>query len=251
MSVLTIKSFIQSFLRLVGIQLYRLPTQKELETEKELIAEAERRKTLWLRSIGVKTILDIGANTGQFASSIHQIFPDATIYSFEPLQDCYEQLVANFSNVPRFKAFNLALGDIPGEVEMYRNEYSVSSSLLAMKELHKESFPFTRDEQVQKVNVARLDDLANDLELHRPMLIKLDVQGFEDKVISEGINTISKADIIIIELSVEHLYENQPLFDSIYRKLFDLGFQYKGNYDQLHNPNNGAVLQMDGIFVKR
>lgn len=201
--------------------------------------------------MAVKTILDVGANTGQFAMSIHQIFPDAMLYSFEPLVDCYEELVVNLDGIPKFKAFNLALGNITGKIEMYRNQYSASSSLLAMKELHKESFPFTREEQVQKISIARLDDLADDLEIQMPILIKLDVQGFEDQVISGGINTISKADIIIIELSVEQLYEGQPLFDSIYRTLFDLGFQYKGNYDQLYSPNDGCVLQMDGIFVKQ
>lgn len=104
--------------------------------------------------------------------------------------------------------------------------------------------------QVQKVNIARLDDLADDLEIYSPMLIKLDVQGFEDKVISGGISTISKADIIIIELSMDQLYDDQPLFDDIYRTLVNLGFQYKGNYDQLQNPNDGRVLQVDGIFLR-
>lgn len=243
-----IKSLVQRFLRVFGLQFYRLPTQEQ----KQLTAADEAEtKTLWLRNIGVKTILDIGTNTGQFAISIHQIFPNARIYSFEPLVDCYEELVTNFKDIPMFQAFNLALGDIVGELEMYRNEYSLSSSLLAMKELHKESFPYTRKEQIQKINVVRLDDIANNLEIHSPMLIKLDVQGFEDKVISGGISTISKADIIIIELSVEELYEAQPLFDDIYKILLDLGFQYKGNYHQLHNPNDGRVLQMDGIFIKR
>lgn len=250
--IATTKSLTKSFISLFGVQVHRIPTQEQIEIERHSILELERKKALyWLKTIEIKTILDIGANTGQFAAFIHEICPDAMIYSFEPLGDCYEQLIANFKDVPRFKAFNLALGDMAGEVEMYRNEHSPSSSLLSMEELHKKSFPYTREEQIQKINVARLDEFATNLEIQFPMLIKLDVQGFEDKVIREGINTIKKAEIIIIELSVEHLYEAQPLFDDIYRTLFNLGFQYKGNYDQLHNPIDGRVLQMDGIFVKR
>lgn len=177
-----IKLLVQGFLRLFHVQLYRIPNQAKIKKQKELAAQKE----LWLKNIGVKTILDIGANTGQFATSIHQIFPEAMLYSFEPLLNCYEELVTNLKDVSRFQAFNLALGDLSGEVEMYHNKYSPSSSLLNMKELHKDSFPWTQEVQIQKVNIVRLDDLADDLEIYSPMLIKLDVQGFEDKVISGG-----------------------------------------------------------------
>lgn len=137
MNILAIKSLIQSFLRFFGVQLYRLPSQAEIKKQEKMAAQ----KQLWLKSIGVKTVLDIGANTGQFATSIHQIFPDAMLYSFEPLLNCYEELVTNFKNVSRFQAFNLALGDMSGEVEIYHNNFSPSSSILNMKDLHKESFP--------------------------------------------------------------------------------------------------------------
>ena len=43
------------------------------------------------------TVLDVGANTGQFALEIHKILPQAMIYSFEPLKDCYEQLMHNMT----------------------------------------------------------------------------------------------------------------------------------------------------------
>jgi hypothetical protein len=46
----------------------------------------------WLLDAGIKTILDIGANTGQFARLAHEVFPGASIYSFEPLPDCFETL---------------------------------------------------------------------------------------------------------------------------------------------------------------
>ena len=113
------KLLTQGFLRLFHVQLHRIPNQAEIEKQKELAAQ----KKLWLKNIGVKTIIDIGANTGQFSTSIHQIFPEAMLYSFEPLLDCYEELVTNFKDVTRFQAFNLALGDRSGEIEMYHNNF--------------------------------------------------------------------------------------------------------------------------------
>lgn len=240
-----LRNLIQKLLSVFRLKLCRIPTAEQLKQ----ITEAEARKTFWLRNMGINTILDVGANTGQFAKSIHQVFPDATIYSFEPLKDCYEELIANFKDVDNFQAFNLALGDETGQVEINHNEFSPSSSFLPLATLHKDSFPFAQKERIQKVEIARLDDIATHLKLKEPILVKLDVQGFEDKVISGGLQVISQASILIVELSVELLYEGQPLFGDIYKTLVNLGFRYRGNYDQLLDPNDGKVLQIDGIFI--
>ena len=47
----------------------------------------------WLEKYDIKTIIDIGAHTGQFAKEIREKLPQARIYSFEPLKDCYQKLV--------------------------------------------------------------------------------------------------------------------------------------------------------------
>lgn len=256
-----LKSLIQGCLRPLGVQLYKPLTPQQLaeqeaaaaeqaaETARQ-IAEAERKRTLWLRNMAIKTILDIGANTGQFTEEMYQIFSEATIYAFEPLPDCYQKLLVKFSDRSTFKAFNIALGNEAGQVTMYRNQYSPSSSLRMMANLHKESFPYTKIEVEETINIVTLDEVSRNLQLHKPLLIKLDVQGYEDQVILGGINTIRDADILIIELSMEPLYQQQPLFDDIYRILINLGFQYRGNMTQLHHSLDGRVLQVDGIFIK-
>lgn len=232
-----VKTMIQNSLRLFGVQLQRIPT-------------GQKQQQQWLVDMQIKTVLDIGANTGQFAQSICEILPDAMIYSFEPLPDCYEELVRSFADKPQFKAFNVALGNETGSIKMNRNEFSLSSSLLPLAELHKQNFPFARKEVIQEVNIARLDDFADNLELREPILIKLDVQGFEGSVIDGGIGVIKQASMILIELSIEELYEGQLLFDDIYQKLKDLGFQYRGNYTQANSPIDGRILYVDGIFTK-
>lgn len=242
-----IKNLIQNSLRIFGLELRKILTPEQLQQ----LAEAEQKKRLqWLIDMQIKTVLDIGANTGQFVQAFYKIFPDAMIYSFEPLSDCYEALMASFGELPRFKGFNMALGNQTGKVKINRNEHSPSSSLLPMTKLHKQNYPFTQKEVVQEVSVARLDDVSADLELHKPILIKLDVQGFEDKVIDGGMSVFNQASVILIEMSIENLYEGQVLFDGIYQKLVALGFQYRGNYQQSHSIHDGRVLQVDGIFTK-
>jgi hypothetical protein len=65
----------------------------------------------WMRDLNIRTVFDVGANTGQFASEIHAILPEAAIYSFELLRECYDVLVEKMSHVPKFRAFDFALGE--------------------------------------------------------------------------------------------------------------------------------------------
>ncbi len=74
-------------------------------------ADEERRRNLWLSDMKIKAILDIGAHTGQFAEKLSKTFPDAMIYSFEPLTEYFEELIWNFKDYKLFKAYNIALGE--------------------------------------------------------------------------------------------------------------------------------------------
>jgi len=40
------------------------------------------------------------------------------------------------------------------------------------------------------------------------------------------------------------------LFDDIYKTLFDFGFRYHGNFEQLLSPHTNEILQADAIFIK-
>lgn len=245
------KTFVHQFFYYFGLEIRRTLSSKEIKAKEELARQDKLiSKLKWLRSKEIKTIIDIGANIGQFAEDISFILPDAMVYSFEPLEECYLQLLEKFSQSKRFKAYNLALSNQTGKIVMRRNQYSPSSSFLPMTSLHKQCFPFTEHETTQEVSVTSLDNIATQLAIEKPLMIKIDVQGFEDKVIEGGKHTISQASVIVIEMSIEPLYENQVLFEGIYRMLKELGFSYKGNYDQLVNPSDGYILQVDGIFVK-
>src|SRR3989344_7135139 len=142
-----------------------------------------------LKDLNINTILDIGANVGQFATEIRSKLPNAQIYSFEPLNECFEALETSFGADPKFKAFNYALGEAEVEIAMHKSAYSPSSSILAMSQTHKTLFPHTKEHTEEKIKIKKLDDVARDLNLEKEILIKVDVQGFEDRVIAGGENT--------------------------------------------------------------
>ena len=88
------------------------------------------------------------------------------------------------------------------------------------------------------------------INLNDNMLVKIDVQGYEDRVIRGGQDTISRAEIVIVETSFQCLYEGQPMFEYIYEVLTKMGFSYRGALEQISNPIDGGILQADSLFVK-
>lgn len=205
---------------------------------------------LWLHELNISSVLDIGANKGQFALTARMLLPHAHIYSFEPLPDCFREIKNRFKSSENFTAFNVGLGDCSGELEFEQNNFSPSSSFLKVSKRHQELFPFTQITKPVTVKIERLDDFIdnNNLEIKTPFLIKIDVQGYENKVLLGAKKTLQRASLIIIETSFEELYEGQPLFKDIYAQLIDLGFTYGGSLEQMYEPNSGKVIQTDGIF---
>lgn len=204
----------------------------------------------WFQAYQFDTVLDIGANVGGFAFTIRPLFPAAQIYSFEPLPDCYQQMLKHLQGTAKFSAFNVALGDQAGELEFRRSSHHPSSSFLVMADLHKTAFPTTAGYQTLSVRIERLDDFAAQLTLTPPLLVKIDVQGYEGHVLRGGANTIQHAQAIIVETSFQPLYQGQPLFPDIDGMLSGWGFTYLGAVDQFSDPRDGRPLQQDSLFVK-
>lgn len=209
------------------------------------------RNLKWLQQYEIQTILDLGANEGQFAEFIRTVFPKANIICFEPLYSCFKVLSDKFNNDSSIEFLNIALGDFNGQFEMYSNDFSPSSSLLKMKQEHITNFPFTEKAKIENIKVKTLDSIADDLILNKEVLVKIDVQGFEGNVLKGGMKffaTIPK--IVIIETSIVELYENEMSFGDIYDIFLSLGYKYAGNMNQLYSPVDGKILQVDAIFIK-
>ncbi|MDV6033269.1 MAG: FkbM family methyltransferase [Phycisphaera sp. RhM] len=195
-----------------------------------------------------ETILDIGANTGQCAALLREAFPGTAIYSFEPLSDCFQQVDRFLNENGPGKAYPFALGEFDGEETINRNRFTPSSSILPMQDLHRTEFPQTVESSPETIQIRRLDNLADELNLNVPFVIKADVQGYEDRVIRGGIETFRKASAVVLELSTYRLYEGQALFPEILEQLAELGFAFRGVIDQTPSSIDGRILQFDGLF---
>lgn len=194
----------------------------------------------------VDTIIDIGANNGQFLKASNYFFPKASIYSFEPIPDLFQKLDKLQSK--NIKIFNIAVGSSTGNFDFHLNAYSHVSSFL---NISKENETYPKD-SIRTIQVKQdtLDNVSKSLDIKGITLLKLDVQGFEMEVLKGGINTIkTHVNYIIVEANFVNLYENQPTFTELNRYLNELGFELKTMLD-FNFGKNKSYIEADFLYHK-
>lgn len=207
-----------------------------------------RYRKRWLMSMNINTVLDVGANVGEFSAIAASLFPMAGIYAFEPITDCVESIKQK--QIPNVTVYQIALGNQNGETKFYVSSWNPSSSLKKMGELHKQNWPHTAENISTTVEARRLDSLEAELDLKQEILVKVDIQGAETEFIDGAKNTLSKAKVIIIEAGYVQLYEDEAMFDGVYNRLKELGFSFRGVLKQSQNKTDGSYLQADFVFIK-
>lgn len=173
-------------------------------------------RLLGVSQLEIATIIDIGANKGQFAKAMRRQFPGATILAFEPLPTAYQTLQAwGDRQSGRVHTFNVALGDSDGTLAMNSHVwFSASSSLLPTTDLCETLYPMVKEQEKILIQQTTLDQaMAQYAQPLMPdLLIKIDVQGYEDRVIKGGQQTLAQAKACILEISLDALYQGQCQF---------------------------------------
>jgi len=201
-----------------------------------------RKSLLGLRYYDFKTIIDVGANEGQFASMASKMFPQSRLYCFEPLPAAFKSLAAWVESRPEgnVKLFNMALGDKDGMVEMYyHTEHSPSSSLLPTTSNTEMIYPVTKHQKSISVPLKTLDHalLEYSDEITEDLLIKMDVQGYENRVIRGGRKIFGRAKAVILEVCLDSLYEKQAKFSDIVQMMDEYGFRYNSSFGVQNGQN--------------
>lgn len=217
------------------------------------VSDSPKEEFLGLRSLPIRTVIDVGANVGQFARVASKAFSSATIYCFEPQPAAHKRLAAwaQTSN-GRIVPFETALGANEGTLDLIVHvDHDPSSSFLQSTSTLEATYPFTTAQGKTSVPVTTLDTVVRSgrVRLEPDTLVKLDVQGYEDRVIAGAQETLSKARAVITEANLDELYEGQATFEGIVRNLAGLGFRYAGNLDQVHGAD-GHVVYVDAVFLR-
>lgn len=196
--------------------------------------------------------MDIGANTGQFASELFNIGYKGSIISFEPLPNAHRLLVENAKYYENWSVYpRTAIGNIEGDVEINVSSNSVSSSILPMLNAHLEAAK--ESEYVGKIfaKITTLDKVICEPGFdNRSFFIKIDTQGFEWQVMDGATQALSLAKGVLCELSLTPLYQGQHLWLETIERLGNLGFKLWAIQSGFTNISTGRTLQIDAIFFK-
>lgn len=195
------------------------------------------------------TVLDVGANKGQFSRAAATAFPGARIIAFEPLEAVAAEWRRHLADVPTAEIHVCVVGAEDGTVTFHPHEYSLSSSVLPLAAgAGAEGGGGAGELEAVEVPVRRLDDLVTLDDLRAPLLAKLDVQGYELEVLRGAEATLRHVDALVVELSFERHYEGQPLFTEVLAYLSEQGFALDVPID-VRRDESGTVVEMDGLFL--
>lgn len=208
---------------------------------------ARRKKLMY--SYGINIVLDVGANSGQYAQELRSIGYKERIISFEPLSSAYAQLVNNRKLDALWKVFNLALGDRDEKAIINIAGNSYSSSILKMLPAHLKSAPASGYIGQEQIEIAKLDSIFDSLHLEgNNIYLKIDTQGFEENVLRGAENSLQFINTIHLEMSLTPLYHGELLFPEMYALLCGKGYQMVSVELGFSDPQTGRLLQIDGIF---
>ena len=202
-----------------------------------------------LESYRFATVVDIGANRGQFTLLMAGLCPDATIFAFEPLTAPFRKLVQVTSGLPKVRAVNSAIGGWRGSLPMNVASRDDSSSFLPITELQTAIFPQARHAGTEEVRMAPLGDFLTDVAIERPSLLKIDVQGYELAVLKGSADYLDRFDVVYVEASFLQLYEGQPLADDVIDELRGKGFRLAAIHNLVH-AQDGRPVQADFLFER-
>lgn len=194
------------------------------------------------------TVVDIGANRGQFALAARAI-SGAKVVSFEPLPEVAVLFEKVFSGDSGVKLHVAAIGEKPEKRLMHLSARDDSSSLLEIGDAQSEFFPGTHEVGTLEVRVGTLDEFLSEGEIVRPAMLKLDVQGFELQALAGCGSLIGNFDYIYCECSFVELYKNQKLAWNVVDCLRSWGFGIAGMYNPSYD-DDGNCIQADMLFAK-
>jgi FkbM family methyltransferase len=180
-------------------------------------------------------IIDVGANVGRWAQQASFTFPGVPIHMIEAQ--------------PELEA-NLRSTGFPYTVTLLGSEYR------ALVPFHLTGTGSSVMEEVTgfstgsiNLPMQRLDDL--ELGLNAPLLLKLDVQGFELKVLSGASETLKLTEVILSEVSLLEYNKGQPLMHEVIAYLAARDFLPFDICGGLRRSSDSALFQTDMIFVRR
>ncbi len=196
-----------------------------------------------------RTVIDVGANRGQFLLLAARRFPGAALIAFEPLAGPRDVLSRSVPRRRPVRLLDLALSDQAGTATFHVSRADDSSSLLPISTAQVSTFPGTDEVEQVEVRTARLDEVLAPADVEPPVLLKIDAQGGELAVLVGAAALLPSVATILVECSFAELYEGQPRADAVVRFLHGHGFSLH-SVGPVTTALGGRPVQADLVFER-
>lgn len=219
------------------------------------------RLSTFLNRFDVDALLDVGANVGQFASSILRSGYQGQVVSIEALPEAHKALMqaAHKHNMKVGReqwvvAPRVAISDIIGETSFYVSQNSFSSSMLelndfAQNDVNQKKFG---TKEVIVVPTTTIDDLLKEISVSsRRWYLKVDVQGAEKKVLLGAKNSMASILGLQLELCVKPTYRDQADSDDLHAEILKSGFEVWDIIPGFRDPETARLCEYDGVYIRK
>lgn len=196
------------------------------------------------------TVIDVGANKGQFSLFALEAWPGCRVIAFEPLPGPAATYRALLAGVPSVRLVQAAVGPEAGPVAIHLAEREDSSSLLPIAERTAAIFPQARS--AGRTVTAEAGPLARFVcpdELRGRVLLKLDVQGFELEALKGCEPFLEQIEHVYVECSYVELYRGQALIGEVRSFLNERGFGLVAEINLVAKSGVGKI-QSDCLFSR-
>ncbi len=186
------------------------------------IVRAQPRLIDFLQHRRIDQVIDVGANTGQFAASLRKEGYKGNIVSLEPLASVFLELQRNCAADPNWTAINVAAGETDETAQIAVAENTVFSSIKKTTSAAGDFDPQSRTIASETIRVKRLEELMADIKGN--IFLKIDTQGYEAQVLAGAGSFMDRVLGVQMELPCVHLYEGVWSMAEAMKAMEALGF---------------------------
>ena len=207
-------------------------------------------------------IFDVGANRGQSIERFKKIFDKPIIHAFEPIKFEFEKLKDKYKNDENVILNNFAVGDKEEKKEFYITAKTGTSSFNKLtpntnwlktrsKQFNTSLENYTKE--VVEVNVITLNKYCEDNQINEIDILKIDTQGYEDKVLMGCKKILEKNSITAVETEItfDNVYEKHLSFSDLEKFLLPHNFRFCGINIASNNLFSGIVFFADLLYFNQ